>query len=124
MVADLNLPTAHRGGGDGARARRPGALEPQPLPRRAQRRAALALAESLRAADAAAGDGLAELLAEGVAAFGDHDGVSLDYFVVVDPRHFLPVDDDYRGRARVLVAAQVGATRLIDNAFVEVGREA
>lgn len=89
-----------------------------------QRRAALVLAESLRAADAAAGDGPSELLAEGIAAFGDHDGVNLDYFVVVDPDTFLPVDDDFRGRALVLVAAFVGATRLIDNAYVEVGRAA
>ena len=87
----------------------------------AQRQAALVLAESLRAADAAASDGPSELLAEGVAAFGDHDGVSLDYFVVVDPDTFLPVTEDFRGRALVLVAALVGSTRLIDNAFVEVG---
>lgn len=87
----------------------------------AERRAALVLAESLRAAEAAAGEGPSELLAEGVAAFGDHDGVSLDYFVVVDPDTFLPVSEDFRGRALVLVAALVGSTRLIDNAYVEVG---
>lgn len=86
-----------------------------------QRQAALVLAESLRAADAAAVQGPSELLAEGVAAFGDHDGVSLDYFVVVDPETFLPVVEDFRGRALVLVAAIVGSTRLIDNAFVVVG---
>ena len=89
-----------------------------------ERRAALVLAESLRAADAAAADGPSELLAEGVAAFGDHDGVSLDYLVVVDPETFLPITEDFRGRALVLVAAIVGSTRLIDNAFVEVGRPA
>jgi hypothetical protein len=33
----------------------------------------------------------------------------------VDPDTFLPVDDDHRGRAIVLVAARVAATRLIDN---------
>ncbi|WP_248305759.1 pantoate--beta-alanine ligase [Agromyces sp. H66] len=86
-----------------------------------QRQAALVLVESLRAAEAAAGDGPSELLAEGVAAFGDHDGVSLDYFVVVDPETFLPVGDDFRGRALVLVAAFVGSTRLIDNAYVDIG---
>ena len=86
-----------------------------------QRRAALVLVESLRTADAAAAGGPSELLAEGVAAFGDHDGVSLDYFVVVDPDTFLPVSEDFRGRALVLVAAVVGSTRLIDNAFVDVG---
>ncbi|MDQ0576489.1 pantoate--beta-alanine ligase [Agromyces albus] len=87
----------------------------------AQRAAALTLAESLRAADAAAAQGAGELLAEGVAAFGDHDGVSLDYFVVVDPDTLLPIGDDFRGRALVLVAAVVGTTRLIDNTFVDVG---
>ena len=86
-----------------------------------QRKAALVLVESLRAAEAAAADGPSELLAEGVAAFGDHDGVNLDYFVVVDPDTFLPIADDFRGRALVLVAAYVGSTRLIDNAYVEVG---
>ncbi|MEV1131685.1 pantoate--beta-alanine ligase [Agromyces sp. NPDC049794] len=86
-----------------------------------QRKAALVLVESVRAAEAAAADGPSELLAEGVAAFGDHDGVNLDYFVVVDPETFLPISDDFRGRALVLVAAYVGSTRLIDNAYVEVG---
>jgi pantoate--beta-alanine ligase len=33
----------------------------------------------------------------------------------VNPRTFLPVDDDYRGPARVLLAARVGPARLIDN---------
>ena len=45
----------------------------------------------------------------------DEDLVKLDYLKVVHPRTFLPVDDDYRGPARVLVAAQVGPARLIDN---------
>ena len=85
------------------------------------RTAALTLSEALRAADAAAPDGLAEVLAEGAAAFGDHDDVVLDYLVVVDPETFLPVADDARGPAVVLVAARVGATRLIDNAAITLG---
>jgi pantoate--beta-alanine ligase len=121
MVADLNLPVRIE--------TVPIVREPDGLARSsrnrylsaAQRSAALVLAESLRAADAAASQGPSELLAEGVAAFGDHDGVSLDYFVVVDPDSFLPIAEDFRGRALVLVAAIVGSTRLIDNAFVEVG---
>jgi pantoate--beta-alanine ligase len=121
MVADLNLPVRIE--------TVPIVREPDGLARSsrnrylsaAQRSAALVLAESLRAADAAASQGPSELLAEGVAAFGDHDGVSLDYFVVVDPDTFLPIAEDFRGRALVLVAAIVGSTRLIDNAFVEVG---
>ncbi|WP_040424741.1 pantoate--beta-alanine ligase [Agromyces subbeticus] len=87
----------------------------------AHRDAALTLSEALRAADAAAPDGLAEVLAEGAAAFGDHDEVTLDYLVVVDPETFLPVADEARGDAVVLVAARVGATRLIDNATITLG---
>ena len=87
----------------------------------AERSAALTLSEALRAADAAASDGLAEVLAEGAAAFGDHDDVTLDYLVVVDPVTFLPVNDDARGEAVVLVAARVGSTRLIDNATITLG---
>ena len=121
MVADLDLPVRIE--------TVPTVREPDGLARSSrnryldaeQRRSALLLVESLRAADAAASQGPSELLAEGVAAFGDHDGVSLDYFVVVDPDTFLPIAEDYRGRALVLVAARVGTTRLIDNAFVEVG---
>lgn len=121
MVADLDLPvrietvpTVREADGL-ARSSRNRYLDAE------QRRSALLLVESLRAADAAASQGPSELLAEGVAAFGDHDGVSLDYFVVVDPDTFLPVAENFRGRAIVLVAARVGRTRLIDNAFVEVG---
>jgi pantoate--beta-alanine ligase len=121
MVADLNLPVRIE---TVPTVREPDGLALSSRNRyldEAQRRAALVLSESLRAADAAASQGPSELLAEGVAAFGDHDGVSLDYFVVVDPDTFLPVTEDFRGRALVLVAAIVGSTRLIDNAFVEVG---
>ncbi len=121
MVADLNLPVRIE---TVPTVREPDGLALSSRNRyldETQRRAALVLAESLRAADAAASQGPSELLAEGVAAFGDHDGVSLDYFVVVDPDTFLPITEDFRGRALVLVAAIVGSTRLIDNAFVEVG---
>lgn len=121
MVADLNLPVRIE---TVPTVREPDGLALSSRNRyldETQRRAALVLVESLRAADAAASQGPSELLAEGVAAFGDHDGVSLDYFVVVDPDTFLPVAEDFRGRALVLVAAIVGSTRLIDNAFVDVG---
>jgi pantoate--beta-alanine ligase len=121
MVRDLNLPVSIEvvptvREPDGlALSSRNRYLDP------AQRAAALTLSEALRAADAASGDGLAEVLAEGAAAFGDHDDVTLDYLVVVDPQTFLPVADDARGEAIVLVAARVGATRLIDNATITLG---
>ncbi len=85
------------------------------------RRAALALSSALQAADAAASEGLVELLAEATANFGDHDDVTLDYLVVVDPASFLPVDEHFRGPATALVAARVGATRLIDNTPITLG---
>ncbi|MFD6053984.1 pantoate--beta-alanine ligase [Agromyces sp. NPDC060279] len=86
-----------------------------------ERRTALVLSEALAAAAAAAPQGAQEALAEAVAAFGDHDGAELDYFVIVDPDTFLPVADDASGPALALVAARVGATRLIDNRRVVLG---
>ncbi|WP_232331408.1 pantoate--beta-alanine ligase [Agromyces laixinhei] len=121
MVEDLDVPTAIDAvptvrEADGlALSSRNRFLDP------GQRVAALTLIEALRAADAAAPEGLSEVLAEGAAAFGDHDDVTLDYLVVVDPETFLPVADGARGPAVVLVAARVGATRLIDNATITLG---
>ena len=61
------------------------------------------------------------MLAEAAGAFGDHDGIELDYLVVVDPDTFLPVTEGASGPATVLVAARVGTTRLIDNAGITLG---
>ncbi|MEL4320477.1 pantoate--beta-alanine ligase [Leifsonia sp. YIM 134122] len=83
-----------------------------------ERLAAITLSEALRTAENTAFEGVAEVLAEAAGAFGDHDAVKLDYLVVVDPATFLPVDDDFRGTATVLVAALVGGTRLIDNTTI------
>lgn len=79
------------------------------------RRAALALSRALEAAASSADRGIDAVLAATQAAVMDEDLVKLDYLKVVHPRTFLPVDDDYRGPARVLIAAKVGETRLIDN---------
>ena len=65
-------------------------------------------------------EGLDEVLAEAAGAFGDHDGIELDYLVVVDPDTLLPVVEGATGPARVLVAARVGATRLIDNERINI----
>ena len=67
--------------------RRPRPLEPQPLPRRqAQRRAALALSRALEAAVPRQPTAHRRACSpRAVGAFGDHDGVSLDYLMVVDP---------------------------------------
>ena len=55
------------------------------------------------------------MLAAAQSVLMDESLVKLDYLGSSIPRTFLPVDDDYRGPARVLIAAQVGTTRLIDN---------
>jgi len=82
------------------------------------RRAAVKLSASLRAAAASAQLGTAAVLAAARAVLEDEPLVKLDYLAVVQPQTFLPVDDNYRGRALVLVAAKVGATRLIDNELI------
>lgn len=45
----------------------------------------------------------------------------LDYLALVDPATFTPVTDSHRGSAVLVVAAKVGATRLIDNAVLTLG---
>ncbi|HWH26721.1 MAG TPA: pantoate--beta-alanine ligase [Pseudolysinimonas sp.] len=79
-----------------------------------ERIAARALSRALHAAAAASDRGLGESVTAAHAVLGGEALVKLDYLEVVDPRTFLPVDDEFRGPARVLIAARVGATRLID----------
>jgi pantoate--beta-alanine ligase len=80
----------------------------------AQREQALALSVALRAGAAAAGE-RADVLAAAREAFAG--GAELDYLVLTDP-NLGPVPAT--GPARLLVAARVGTTRLIDNAPVEM----
>jgi pantoate--beta-alanine ligase len=47
--------------------------------------------------------------------------VVLDYLALVVARSFAEVGAGYRGPALLLVAAKVGATRLIDNIGLQVG---
>jgi pantoate--beta-alanine ligase len=79
------------------------------------RTAALALSRALEAAASSADRGIDAVLAAAQSVLMDEDLVKLDYLKVVNPKTFQPVDDDYRGPARVLIAAKVGETRLIDN---------
>ena len=81
----------------------------------ADRKAARALSQALEAASSAGDRGIDAVLAAAQGSLADRDLITLDYLKVVNPRTFLPVDDAYRGPARVLVAAQVGPARLIDN---------
>ena len=80
-----------------------------------ERRAARTLSRSLEAASSAADRGIDAVLAGAQAALMGEPLVRLDYLKVVNPRTFQSVDDDYRGPATVLIAAEVGTTRLIDN---------
>ena len=80
-----------------------------------QRRAARVLSTALEAASSSADRGIDAVLAAAQSALMGEQLVELDYLAVVHPVTFLPVDDDYRGKATVLIAATVGTTRLIDN---------
>jgi len=117
MTRDLDVPVEIVGvptvrEADGlARSSRNRYLDP------AQRQAALALSAALSAGVAAArggADGPA-LLAAAVAALGN--GVELDYLALTDP-DLGPARG--HGPARLLIAARVGSTRLIDNTALEI----
>lgn len=83
-----------------------------------EKRAALGLSIALEAAEASADLGIDAVLAAAQSVLMGENLVELDYLAVVDPVTFLPVDDGYQGRVVVLVAALVGATRLIDNQVI------
>jgi len=86
----------------------------------AQRAAAKALSAGLVAAASVASRGVAAAEEAARETIDAQPLVKLDYLVVVDPQTFLPVAADHHGRARMLVAALVGSTRLIDNAAIDL----
>jgi pantoate--beta-alanine ligase len=93
-----------------------------------ERVAALVLSRALAdgAAAAARGAGVAGALAAAHRMFDGTQAVpaelpKLDYLALRTP-DLVPVDDSYTGPGRLLVAAWVGGTRLIDNVPVEVAR--
>lgn len=115
MIDDLNIPTRveiidtvreHDGLALSSRNRY---LDPS------QRRAARTLSVALEAAASAADRGIDATLAAAQGVFMGEPLVKLDYFTIVQPKTFVPVDDDYRGKAIAIVAATLGGTRLIDN---------
>ncbi|QWL27370.1 pantoate--beta-alanine ligase [Rathayibacter toxicus] len=121
MVRDLNLPVAIEAvpivrEEDGlARSSRNRYLNDE------QRHAALTLPRLLAAASSVAGGGVQAARDAALAVARTEPLVKLDYLVVVDPATLLPVADDSRGPALVLVAAVVGTTRLLDNATIVLG---
>lgn len=89
-----------------------------------ERRSALALSRALRAGAGASADGPEAVLAaaDGVLAEAARvdPPVVTDYLTLVGGDDFAPVPPAYTGPARLLVAARVGTTRLIDNTLVKV----
>ncbi len=86
-----------------------------------QRRAARTLSTALEAAASSGDRGIDAALAAAQAVFMGEPLVKLDYFALVQPKTFLPVDDDYRGKAIAIVAARFGDVRLIDNEQLYLG---
>jgi pantoate--beta-alanine ligase len=122
MVADLCLPVEVVGAEtqreeDGlALSSRNRYLEPE------QRRRAVALSRTLHAARAAAPEGYAVALEAARSEMRAAHGVDLDYLVITDPDLAeLPADPPPGTPARILVAARVGTTRLIDNLALTLG---
>jgi pantoate--beta-alanine ligase len=88
----------------------------------AGRQTALLLPAALRAGQEAAHAGPAAVrkAAGEVLATAADPPLKLDYLALVDPDTFEEVGDDHAGPARLLVAAQVGTTRLIDNTLLSL----
>ncbi|GAA0262955.1 pantoate--beta-alanine ligase [Cryptosporangium japonicum] len=82
-----------------------------------ERATALALANALRAGSAAGENGAAAVEAAAKAVLGDASGLELDYAVVTAP-DLGPAPES--GEARLILAAKVGTTRLIDNGPVRL----
>ncbi len=88
----------------------------------AGRQTALLLPAALRAGQQAAPDGPAAIrkAAGEVLATPADPPLEVDYLALVDPDTFGEASEDHAGPARLLVAAQVGTTRLIDNTLLSL----
>jgi pantoate--beta-alanine ligase len=90
-----------------------------------QRREAVVLSRALRRAQEDADRGVDAALGAARAALRTSHGVDLDYLVITDPDlGELPRDVPAGTEARVLIAAKVGSTRLIDNLPLTLGSTA
>ncbi len=118
MVADLSMPVVVHGV---ETVREPDGLAMSSRNRYLsdqERQWAAAVPAALQAVRAALRDGVHAGLAAGHAVLAATPEVVVDYLEVTDP-DLGPAPD--RGPARVLIAAKVGSTRLIDNTAAEVG---
>jgi pantoate--beta-alanine ligase len=84
-----------------------------------ERELALNILRALRAAEATQGDSVARIAAaEQVVATAP--AVRLDYVALVNPATFEPIEVGFVGQALLIMAAQVGGTRLIDNLSISI----
>ncbi len=84
-----------------------------------ERELAQKISRALRAAEATQGDAAARLTAaEQVMATAP--AVRLDYVALINPANFEPIEAGFVGRALLIIAAQVGGTRLIDNLSISI----
>ena len=84
-----------------------------------ERELAQKISRALRAAEATQGDAEARLTAaEQVMATAP--AVRLDYVALINPATFEPIEAGCVGRALLIIAAQVGGTRLIDNLSISI----
>ena len=78
---------------------------------------ALSLSEALDKANkcAASGEGISRALEEAMKVFSSNPEAKLDYLELVNPESFEALGDGFTGQALMIVAAEVGNVRLIDN---------
>jgi pantoate--beta-alanine ligase len=78
---------------------------------------ALSLSEALDKAHecAASGDGISSALSEAMKVFSSNPEAKLEYLALVNPESFEALEDGFTGQALMIVAAEVGNVRLIDN---------
>jgi pantoate--beta-alanine ligase len=82
-----------------------------------QAQVALSLSEALEKANKAArsGEGISSTLGEAMKVFSSNPEAKLDYLALVNPESFEALEDGFTGQALMIVAAEVGNVRLIDN---------
>ena len=78
---------------------------------------ALSLSEALDKAHkcAASGEGISSALGEAMKVFSSNPEAKLDYLAFVNPESFEALEGGFTGQALMIVAAEVGNVRLIDN---------
>ena len=84
-----------------------------------ERQAAQKISQALRAAEATEG-GADSRIAAAEQVVATAPAVRLDYVALVNPATFEPIEAGFVGRALLIMAAQVGGTRLIDNLSISI----